>query len=1056
LIFGQSYHFRHLTVKEGLTQNTITAILKDYRGFIWLGTYTGLNRYDGTKVKQFKNDVNDSTSLTNNAIKYIFEDSKKNLWIGCYNGGLLKFNRKKENFIRYPNTLDQHGFGNLENIMIIAEDSSGILWIGSEGGLCSFDPVQGKYLKHYYDFFDNPDYINTREVFTIYKDKQQKLWLGIRNKFGYFDFVKEKFITIANLPDFSNYRIVQDKNNKFWLGSLNNGVIEFEIGKGVINHYKDNSRGKIKLSGNGIESMFVDDNNNVWIGTKGNGIEIINNKSETVINLKNDEYDNKTLSNNYILTFFQDNTNILWIGTNYGLNILDYNRKKFNSIPFEKKIKSSSNDYLTTTIVKDNNKNYWFGTWASGILKYNFITDELTQLLHDPININTIPGNVIRYLYIDKKENLWICTNGSGLSILNLNTNQYSHFSEDNHNSFFPDNVCNYMIEDNKGIFWIGTWHGGLVKCKLDKKGEMGFKNYIPDKLNINSISHKTVTCILQDSEGTIWVATKGGGLNKIIGYDDTNEPVFKIYKNMPDDKTSISSDELISLYEDQNKNLWIGTNTAGLCKYIKETDSFKRYSLSNGFSSNIILGIQEDDNNNLWLSTSNGISKFNIVTEEIINYDYNDGIINNSFFENSSYKDDSGKIFFGGDVGVVYFHPDSIKSNNFIPQVEITGLDIFNSKVAIGETINNEVILEKSILETEEITLSYKESVITIEFAALHYSSPDKNQFAYKLEGFDENWRTTNSNRAFATYTNLDPGEYLFRVIASNNDGLWNETGDSLKITYIPPLWSTWWAYIIYTLLVLGIFIGYVKIRTSRQKKQLEILRKADKLKTEFLAQMSHEIRSPINIILSFTSLLKDELKGTKDEFIKDSFNSIDNAGKRIIRTIDLILNMSEVQSGTYDFNPKTINIKSDILEKLLKEYKPMADTKKINLQLLEEEILPDMKLDEYTVNQIFANLIDNSIKFTHEGGIIIKLDKSNNNKFFVSVKDTGIGIDKEYLSNLFEPFSQEEQGYTRRFEGNGLGLALVKKYCEYNNITLEVTSKKNIGTEIKVFFNY
>lgn len=1055
VLSAQYNKFYHITSEDGLAQNTVTFVLQDYKGFLWFGSYGGLNRYDGNKIKQYRNDVNDSTTLTSNAIKWIHEDRNKNLWIGCYNGGLHKYIRDKEEFISYPNPLDKEGAGNLDNILTIAEDSSGILWVGSEGGLCSFDPKAGKYLKHYYNFVDSPNNLNAREVFCSYTDSQNNLWLGLRKKFGMFNTKTGKFTTYISNPEFSFNYIIQDKHKNFWLSTINNGVIEFNVDKGIIHQYSSANKSNPKLSSDNTYILYEDDKDNIWIGTKGGGITLLDTKTNTAEYLFHDVSNPFSISNNSIYAFYKDRSGVLWIGTDLGANSVDMNKKQFKSIILYQDRTQIHNDVLISSIEKDRQGNFWFGTWGMGIYKYNPATKKIEQYKNIPGNPNSLSNNTIRYLYLDKFDRMWIATNGGGLNILDIKKNKFWIYSEDLPKSYLPDNVFNHIYEDRQGNIWIGAWHGGLLKCSFSKSNKLEYEQFIPEFGNNESIGYKTITRIFEDSKGRYWIATKGGGLDRISSFDKNNKPKFVHYRNIRGDKKSIASNEVMVIYEDEFKNIWIGTNAGGYCRYNEKENNFTTYTTADGLISNVTSGITGDDRGNLWIATSHGLSKFNIRTGEFHNYDFYDGLLSHSFLENSFYKDTDGTLYFGGDNGISYFQPDSIKNNTTLPQTVITDFSIFNQPVKIGENINGKIILNKAIAEINEIVISHKESVITIEFAALHFSAPRKNKFMYRLIGFDKNWRFAQPGRPFDTYTNLDPGEYLFQVKASNNDGLWNEQPASLKIIVTPPFYSTWWAYFFYASVAVALIFGFIKLKTRNQEKELEILRKADVLKSEFLAQMSHEIRSPINIVLSYSNLLQDEFKDKVNEDVNEYFTSINNAGKRIIRTIDMLLNMSEIKTGTYEYIPKKINMKKDVIDNIIHEYERLAGDKNLKLQLIDEAEFPIMNLDEYTVQQIFANLVDNAIKYTQKGGITVRMTIDEIGNPNVSVEDTGIGIADEFIPHIFDPFSQEEHGYSRRFEGNGLGLALVKKYCELNNASITVESKKGSGTKFNVKFH-
>lgn len=1049
-IYTQQYKFEHLTQENGLSHNTVTSVLQDYKGYLWIGTYGGLNRYDGNKFTIFRHDTQDSTSIRNSAVKCIFEDSGKNLWIGCYNGGLNKFDREKEQFIYYPNSFDTLHNGFLENVLSIEEDSTGILWLGTDGGLCSFDPDKGLFINTYYDFLNNRSIYDNIEVNPVLIDKDNKIWVGTNKMFGVHDPVNGKFNRY--LPEISTYynKFYKDKRGVIWLGTADNGLIRFDENRGVSAWYKKKKMYGNCISDDDINALYEDKENNLWIGTSS-GLNILEETTGKFSVFKNNISDPYSISNNSVYSIYKDNSDVLWIGTDFGINRVNLAKKAFNNLVISGSKKNTLLNIIITSITKDKSGVFWIGTWGDGIFSFDAVNNKFRQYLNTPGEENSLGGNLVRYMDFDKYGNLWIVLDGQGLNILDIDKNRFKRFRTSS--SELIDDYLNYICKGKDNIMWIGSWDEGVIKCEYDKSYNLKYSVYPYIHDDPHSLSYEVVSQIFTDSNGTLWVATKGGGLNRLDSINENNRAVFTHYRHSHKDTNTVSSDEIFTIYEDKFKNIWVGTNEGGLCKFDQNTGKFRTFTKKDGLSDNVVLGILEDEDDNLWVSTSDGLSRINIKTEKISGFDVNDGLTSNVFWPNAVFKDETGQLFFGSNHGVNRFYPDKIKSNPHIPPVVITNLQIFNKPVKIGEKINGRIILEKAVSETDEITLSYKESVFSIEFAALDFAAPGKNKYMYRMKGFEDDWREAPAGRQFDTYTNLDPGEYVFQVKASNNDGIWNEEGTSLKIIITPPLWLSWWSYSLYLILIAVVLFSYMYIKNKRQQKEVSILKEADRIKSEFLAQMSHEIRSPVNVILSFSNLIQEEMRDIVPDDLKDCFSSINNSGKRIIRTIDLLLNMSEVQTGTYDYVAKPIDIRSEILEGLILDYKQVAARKKIDLKLEVLSEVPVMNLDEYTVNQIFANLIDNAIKYTETGEVRIIINK----EYFwptITVKDTGIGIKKEYLPYLFDSFTQEEQGYRRKFEGNGLGLALVKKYCEMNNATIEVESEKGKGTQFKVIF--
>ena len=516
----------------------------------------------------------------------------------------------------------------------------------------------------------------------------------------------------------------------------------------------------------------------------------------------------------------------------------------------------------------------------------------------------------------------------------------------------------------------------------------------------------------------------------------------------------------------------------------------FINYSTDDGLPDNNIQGMLEDDKGNIWISTNKGLSKFHPMLETFENFDISDGLQSNEFFVNACIKRKNGELVFGGNKGFIIFHPDSIKIDNTRPRVIITDFFLFNSIVPINAEIDGRIILSKNISETKEIILSHNQNVLSFEFSALHFAAPGKNTFAYILEGLESQWNYS-GNRNFASYSHIPPGKYIFKVKAANPNKIWSEEEHNLSITILPPFYETLW-FRIFSVLFIGfvIYSGYLwKIRNIKKRqddledlineksdlndkllkeiierkvieKELIIAKEkaegSEKLKSEFLAQMSHEIRSPVNTILNFADLVKEVIEIEQDEIIKESFESIQNAGERIVRTIDLILNMSELQTGNYKCIFIEIDLKKSVLERLHSEFSYKAKKKNIDLLLKIEAKKLFLIADEYSVTQIFVNLIDNAIKYTPEGKVEIRAFINDSDKITIEISDTGIGMSEEYMKNIFIPFNQEQKGYSRQYEGNGLGLALVKKYCEMNNAEISVKSEKGKGSTFTVvFFN-
>ena len=546
------------------------------------------------------------------------------------------------------------------------------------------------------------------------------------------------------------------------------------------------------------------------------------------------------------------------------------------------------------------------------------------------------------------------------------------------------------------GVLWIGTRGAGLNKFDREKEQ---FKHYkhIPD--DPTSISHNWILAIYEDKSGIFWVGTFGGGLSKF----DREKEQFKHYKHIPDDPTSISNNAVLEIYEDKSGIFWIGTN-AGLNKFDREKEQFKHFTTKDGLPSDYISGILEDDYGNLWLSTPRGISKFNPQANKFKNYDQKDGLINMDFSFGGYLKSRSGELFFGGLNGLDVFHPDNIKKDNpHIPPIVITDFQLLHKSVPIGfDKSKNRTILEKSITETKEIELNYEDNVITFEFAALDFRCPEENQYAYMMEGFEKDWIYTDASRRYATYTNLDPGEYTFRVKGSNNAGIWNEEGASLKIKILP------------------------------------------EMRSRFFADISHEFRTPLTLILG---PLKQIIEKTKESETLEEASVAEKSAERLNVLVNQLLDLSRVVTRNMKLKACSENI-IPLLKGLTLSFASLAERKNITLKFISKRKILKVYVDRDKVEKIVTNILSNAFKFTEEGGSVDVNVRSMNGKAEIKVSDTGIGIPKNRLDKIFDRFYQVGDTHKRRGEGAGIGLALTKELVELHKGEIKVESKEGKGT--------
>lgn len=827
---NQHLRFEHLTTEQGLSSDIVWSVLQDSSGFIWIGTLDGLNRFDGNKFKIYKHNVNDLSSLGDNSVQVLIEDGSKNLWIGSWGGGLSKFNPETENFTQYKHDLDDPQSLSNNRVQSIFEDQEGVIWVGTGNGLNRLDSETNKF-SHYKNNPNDSNSLSHNNILALYEDQTGILWIGTNGGgLNRYDRVTGKFTHYqfdpADPKSLSNnrvWKIYEDRFGKLWIGTVGGGLNQFDRESGEFTVYRHDPDNPNSLGSDNILSIVEDQDGVLWVGGQQSGLNQLNRDTGEFIHYEHDPFNPRSLSHDGTVSLYVDQLGSLWIGTNGGgINRIDRNRKPislFQHNPMDVGSLSSSD---VRSILEDQSGYVWIGT-VDGLNRHERQVDpgmtpaKFTHFKHDPTNPHSLSNNGILSIAEDQTGNLWFGTSLMGLDVYNRGTDKFTHYKNvPNDSHSLSNNIVRALFVDHSGRLWIGTFNGGLNQ--FDSETEQ-FIRYQHDPDDPNSLSDNTVMSITESPIGELWIGTLGG-LNKF----DENKNIFVHYIHNPNDPSSLSHNGASTVFVDQEGVLWIGTNGGGLNRFDEQSERFIHYREIDGLPSDTVMGIMEDDQGNLWISTSHGISKFNPRLETFRNYDSYDGLQGNQFNFNALYKSHSGELYFGGVDGLNAFYPSAIQDNPNIPPIEITDFQLGNKPVQIGA----ESVLKKSILEMEELVLSHQDRVISFEFAALSFTSPQKNRYRYKLEGFDETWTEVGSDRRFVTFTNLDPGEYVFYVIGSNNDGIWNEQGTSIEITITPPWWGTIWFRLSMILLLVGIvsgvFIWQLRRRRSREK-ELEAL---------------------------------------------------------------------------------------------------------------------------------------------------------------------------------------------------------------------------------------
>lgn len=785
--------FEHLDAIPQLANRSITSFAKDPKGYLWFGTQDGLLRFDGYSINTYKHDLENENSLSDNNIRALATDTLGNLWIATQGGGLNKLILSEERFVRFEHNSEDKTSISGNAVWSLLLDSNHNLWAGTwSNGLNRLNISTGKF-EHYAAETNDP-------VLAIYEDDDGKIWFSAE------------------------------------------GLNTYHPETGEIHTDRADPSNPNRLSSNHIRAITSDKEGNLWIGTEDGGINKLSRSSNTFERFMPDDSSAYSLSSLSIYNLHVDENNIMWIATNKGLDIWDLatNRiKNYRNIATDPYSLSNDNPRI---IFDEGNGSVWIGNEGGRV---NKLLDKKNFSLYrnDPFNENSLSNNVIRSLFEDTDGKIWIGTQGGGLNILDRNNgNVYRYPSDSSQGLYVGSMGVSAMYRDSNDIMWVGTWGEGLYRLDesaesvLILEHEVGNSNSLPDNriqllyednsgvfwvgtenglsayddvtgqwrpfkgLNGNTVQGKA---FLEDQEGNLWIGT-WNGLNKI----NKDRQVVEQW-SLEDDPNSLSSEHIISLHLDNDNKLWVGTFGGGLNKLDISTNKITRYMEKDGLPNSVVYGILSDDQGHLWLSTNNGLSRFDPNTEKFRNYDATEGLQGNEFYWGASFKNKDGSLMFGGINGLNIFQSGEIKDNQTIPPVVVSDFQIFNKAVGIGA----DSVLSKSISYTSSINLSYKQSVLTFNFSSLNYNHPEKNQYAYMLEDFDEKWNYV-GNRRTATYTNLDPGDYTFKVKASNNDNIWNEKGVSIELSISPPFWRTWWFYMFCIVLSGTLIYSFIKYR--------------------------------------------------------------------------------------------------------------------------------------------------------------------------------------------------------------------------------------------------
>jgi len=1054
LLRGQTsssqYQLTRIDITQGLSSNQVNCILKDSRGFMWFGTMSGLNRYDGYSFKVFHQALSDSTTLSDNFISGLMEGPDGLLWITNRNGQNI-YHPDKGNFQQdIRPVLRQYGIPG-DSVGQIMKDKAGMYWfVMPKNGLFGYTPAAHKATKINFKATENTP------LSSIAEDSAGNIWIlhadGLLQK---MDGRSHAIVYQVQMPEQDgrskqqDYQMMADRDGDLWIFSNTDiqGIYYYNQRNATFTHYNQNT-GAIRLNTNIVRGVVQDNQGLIWIGTDHGGLNIIDKQKQSIQYILNNSENPKSLSQNSINALYRDNSGIIWIGTYkkgicyYHENIVKfplYQHQVFaaNSLPYDD----------VNRFAEDAKGNLWIGTNGGGLIYFDRQHNIFKQYLHEAGNPNTPSGNVIVSLWIDRAQKLWIGSYFGGLDC--FDGSRFIHYKNDpaDPNSL-SDNSVWEIFEDSQQRLWVGTLGGGLNILDRATGKFQRFNNRVS-----NTMRSLYIASILEDRTGNIWIGTADG-------MDAMNKAgKFTHYDTADKQPDGLSNKNVLCMFEDSRGLIWIGTRE-GLNLYDPATKKIRILRKEDGLPDNTVLNILEDKNKTLWMSTANGISNLSIqgqsakYTFHFKNYDESDGLQGREFNENAALKTSKGELIFGGGNGFNLFYPHSIAINQSIPPIVLTDFQIFNKSMSPGETINGRILLQQSITQTQKITLKYRENVFSISFAALNYFHPEKNQYAYMLEGFNNEWLTADGNLRKATYTNLDPGEYTFRVKASNNDGVWTPAPLELHITILPPFWRTPLAFMLYALFIIGALIlarrivlerERLRARIEQEKQEAQRIHELDALKIRFFTNVSHEFRTPLSLII--TPLEKILGKGLENN-LQQQLVLVQRNARRLLNLVNQLLDFRKMEVQEIKLYTSEGDIVAFIKE-LTTSFSDLSEKKQIHLDFHSSIKELNMLYDPDKIEKIIFNLLSNAFKFTPEqGNISVDVQLQQGSVLAIMVKDNGIGIPLEQQERIFERFFQHDIPGSMVNQGSGIGLSITREFVKLHGGTISVDSAPGMGS--------